>query len=709
MFSQDQEKNKNSDIYSRTYKRPPKVEVDFIHEMPIAPPSQEILNGYLLRSPKSLAELVGPKDLGIKKSASTQSIKSPVGSPSISRSNSFAIFPKDVEERLFIRTFPYENIDKEIALNEHDLQELDNLPNIIRIPKEFLYIMQLQWRRHSIFATWRLASYDPSMKSNRRISLVFDGERIYSPKETNTSTQTGSTYEVCGGHIARDARFRDKDYRIKDNNHSGSFHHSAKYQPGKKRLLTFLKTYDSANIIDVKFFADSLMTFSELVKIYDKNLNPVGESIKIYIQEPRTVFYVLDIIEQKKGIFVNATAEKISFKDSRDNLCFLDLTKTIPKLTSRLPKINTSSFIEFKNYIQKNELEDFHAPVFNSVIRNGKTLDLPIMVLAGKNGLPICGDIDPEHIAERRDAPEIIYKSFNGINDNPNKFLCGLEILYARLTCKNEILFKQYIKALGSRINSLKNGSDIIDSFKEYFTENNDLYDVHGLYKDEYNQYTDYTLINYYKDTYLPIVVKTWLLYQTKPELLKLVGESSIGCLVIQNDSDHEAFMHDADNLNPSTKLSEMGSTFFYYEHKKNHPNGKLCVTGNEESYVKFLLHDPEILKNNRISIHPYRIAYEGTRWHETWLDIIRIQALLELSSGVDKFTNYWRIVLEDYNKRDLSETKEIAIIKTNNIFKEFIHVFGNKSTIDNLIKNIYEKYKEDSDYICSKLRANRC
>lgn len=664
--------------------------------------TKEILTGFcLLKSPPSLSKMVHSNSGGIKRSPSLSSILS---SPSsVSRRSSLALFSKDDNDSgLLLRTFPYEQLDDGCVVNNFGynyLEKVDNLPEIIKIPTEFLKIMQLLWRRHKIFATWRLAA-DPFTRLSRRCSMIINGEIIYSPKETNTSTQTGSARTICGGHIARDERFRDKKYRLKDNNHPGAFHKSIAEQACNQRLLSEYQKNISTDIFDVRIFEDGLICFAEMVDNYDKGLNLIAKKPKHYIQEARTLFFVLDIIEKKLGAFISANSNEIVFKDSQDNICKLDLTKLIPKTIIQLPEISNMSFLEFKNYVQNNQLEDYHAPVFNILPNNGQDIIVPVMVLAGKNGLPIAGDVDPENIAERSDAPDIVYKSFNGANDDKQKFIIGLEILAARLQFDTMTKFNAYLSGLHARLQDLDNGQSIIDAYSDFFESDYSL------------EYTDYTNDEYYQSIYLPIVIRTLDLYFEHPELLNIVGESSIGGLVTQNDCDHELYMHDADNLNPTNELGPMGTTFFYYETAK-HPNGKLCVTGNEESYVKFLLHDPEILRNNRFAVHPCRLGNKtiiedkesGAIWCEEWLDIIKIQALHEASKGINKFNSYKNIVIADMKKRH-SPSEDIALAKLNVLFDSVYIYLSDTTTIQEAIDMLYHKYSANTPKIHDHLNG---
>lgn len=204
---------------------------------------------------------------------------SPNGSGNRSRRGSFAMFSRDSHEHLLLRIFPYEEIDPGIDGVEHNgdfefsyISEAgEQIVDLIKIPISFLRTMRPLWRRHNIFATWRLGS-DPFTKLNRRRSFSIDGEIIYDPKQTNTSTQTEGPYKACEGRIPESDKFRTKPYKLKDNNFAGSFHESIKDQPCDEELLAQFKNKVSEDIVEVKHF-HNMICYSKMVEVNPSEKN----------------------------------------------------------------------------------------------------------------------------------------------------------------------------------------------------------------------------------------------------------------------------------------------------------------------------------------------------------------------------------------------------------------------------------------------------
>lgn len=173
-----------------------------------------------LKRLESLGKIASPR-AGILKSpgsfsslGSFTSLSSLMTSPgSRSRSGSKSIFTREDDvEGLLLKFYSYDDlklIQKPLSFHTVNADAESSLPEIIKIPLPFLITMKLLWRRHKIFATWRLSA-DPYSVLNRRRSLIIDSEIFYSPKDTNTSTQTGSVYTITGGYIAREPELRDQ-------------------------------------------------------------------------------------------------------------------------------------------------------------------------------------------------------------------------------------------------------------------------------------------------------------------------------------------------------------------------------------------------------------------------------------------------------------------------------------------------------------------
>lgn len=486
-------------------------------------------------------------------------------------------------------------------------------------------------------------------------------------------------------------RDQAKPYRMTDNNFSGAFHHTLALVPNDLTLLQFLKDNLSQNIHEAKYI-HNMITFSEYVESVDKQLQTQGLKLKHYIQATRTIFFVTELIEKAMGIFISASTSEIIFQDSQMNICKLELSNLLPPRQAHIEFKQFKNFVDFCIYISEHELEDSHGAMFRRIEKNGGSVWVPINVATGKNGCPIAGDVDPEAIAERHDIPSVVYKSFYGATADPNLFLIGLEILAARLKYTTAATYNSFIERLGIRISLLDNSEIIGEAYSKH------------LRPASLERYKDYTKDSYYAETYLPIVEATLALYTLHPELLLTVGRSSIGGLVVHHDFDNEQYIHDADNLNQQANLGPMGVSFFYYE-TISHPDGILCITGNEESYVKFLLHDPEILKHNRVCVHPCRLGNEasGAYCSEFWLDIIRIQALFELAKGTEEFIEYQHIVLEDMHLRH-STSEEIAVAKLKLMFDNLYIYIGSSHAISEKINRIYSKYADESKHIHSRL-----
>jgi len=147
------------------------------------------------RKLETLGKIASPKASPLTTTGSSTSLSSFLSSPGgRSRTGSKSLFSKDDNaEGLLLKFYSYDDLQllPKTPFTDSQLDIESDLPEIIKIPIPFLRTMKLLWRRHKIFTTWRLSS-NPYTVLNRRRSLVIDGKIFYSPKDTNSSTQTGN-------------------------------------------------------------------------------------------------------------------------------------------------------------------------------------------------------------------------------------------------------------------------------------------------------------------------------------------------------------------------------------------------------------------------------------------------------------------------------------------------------------------------------------
>lgn len=660
-----------------------------------------------------ISPMSGARSSPLRKSSGSFTSLSPLSSPSAKRA---APFPLDQNEQIQILRVdykpydPYDSEDDEassfvslhlenLISTGHTKQQDANADLIAKLQDDFLDRMYVGSKESNTLISFRLQS--GRNKPSRRTSYCIDGKVIACPKKPPISTKTNNYYSIAAGHIPRELEFLNAAYNFLDNKIPGDFCQEIKNIPCDFVLLDKYRKTISADIQEVKMFSN-LVCFSERVPVYNKSgsadpelqyTRSEGQTVlKHFIQETRSLSAILELIEMEICEFMESVDGKIYFRErsnERNNAtCLIDLKMISTKFEYLFDPISIKSFADFKKYIESISSSDpdaeqnslFHTPIF--YIKNNNIL--PLMVHAGDNGYHVTGDADPQHIGVRADMPRIVFKTFNGAKDNPNNFVIGLEILIARLECSTKKEFHDYLKSLKESTLILKNLT-ILDNFADEFDHTTSLY------------YDDYTNIDYYNNYFITQAKNTLKYYRRNPKLISTVGESSLNDLIRHVAFDHPLYVHGTESSHPKSQPEPFSAIISCND-------GKFAITGNEKSYIAYLLHEHKILHDQRIGVHPYWLGdtTSGALYAESWLDILSIQALHEASKGNNdpkrsayEFSMYQCTLISSMTKG--RNTEKLAFDKINVRFKhlEVLLHKTNYSTeeINKHINDYYAKY----------------
>jgi hypothetical protein len=564
---------------------------------------------------------------------------------------------------------------------------------ITRLTKDFFDRMLCLYAEHGLLSSFRLQS-NPFQGSNRRSSFAdLDGFVLSSPKDPRTQT-TGNPFDtLCYGHIPKQIIFQACSYSLKDNYFSGAFVEGATHVAPE--LHSKIRIYeDTGAYIDEVKVINNLITYSEYVELPPVDGQENTRNIKHFIQEQEKLASICDRMERGIYEFISGNTDAVLFYDQNNNLCKLDLKNVKPDDYTDYGNRKAKDFVnldDFINYLELHEeLGNRHAPIWYHKKDN---VFLPVMVQAGENGWHIAGDADPEHIGVRSDMPSIAQKTFDCKKDKLNNFILGLQLLILRLKCSSKPDFDHEIEVFKHAIQS---SGQSLDDFATVFMATDS------------KHYKDYTIDDYYSQQFLPAAEATLRMYQAKPALLNIVGVSSSYNLVMHKVFDHPLFIHGPEDSHPGSKPSIFGAILICYK-------DRFVITSNEQSYFAFLMHDHDILKSQRIGVHPYWLGEKetGADFAEQWLDLLAIQALHEGAKDLHDFETYWQLLIESMGKK--RESAKLAIDKINQKFEKiqsFLQQcspdsYFRSAQIENRIESLYDRYKVDTNEIARQICSN--
>lgn len=717
-----------------------------------------------------------------KSSFLVQRNQSPGNSAPNSKASSLASSPVILEPMEFDNSIDDAVVVEFFKLGKNSFFNEDDISFAARLPKDFCTIQTMVHRKYGTFLSFRLGGDGPT---TRRYTLTLEyeegiAEPCYYPKPTRISTKTEPP-SVCKGHIPKNRELSSRVYKRKDNNFAGAYpaklldklkmgvesFTATELQPYRTYLgcsedLTNKEILDKfiVQIRDVckeqdivsAYLFYNMVCYGEIVPTYDKDDVTNGAHVKHYIQESRTVGFIISRIMDRKYNLIEYNEKHLVFSFEKNGLYIVaKLDFTLGIVENGRPVILDAPVLDMENNqeVSKN-LEEYyqdylacHFPVWYKTSEQQSFA--PVMVLAGDNGFAISGNMDAEHIAIRYDLPWEARISFNGGNgNNPNsvsKFMLGMLILDQRLRAENLHEYVYFIDNLLSTMQSPsrrvnRSPSVNLDHFSEeesideklelacYYinliddNERGYILEILRQIKEQlttielsHKKFYSYANDEYYKDRYLPTLGAAFQEYQLDPNRLLTVGQSCINDLVLGFDFDHELLIHGADDLNPGMDMPPIGKTLIYYESDdpETYDERNFACTRDERSYIAFILHDLKILEKNTIDVHPARLL-DTNNYHLLWRLIIKIQSLFRIMHDIDNetcfFDNYKRALLENYRFRNSADPKVVSARKAlNDIFSEiesialedihkYLHGYYQREDVEKLTRQVNKKPK---------------
>jgi len=481
-------------------------------------------------------------------------------------------------------------------------------------------------------------------------------------KTTGTGSKSNPRYGSCEGKLPREPEFRDcydpnkpiesLGYDLKDNNYRGIF------KPGSEIGISadLLQEYNSTispNIVEVRKYK-GLIYFAENVPQTENGRSNFDKmKPKHYAQEAERIGSILNHLQQGLYTEPQIISENgqvyFQFIDDKatNNLCRANLSELIlPPYVEADPVLKQAALEFIKEINEKRintvdgltryiadhhdvstALQACHAPLFAVNINNGAVV--PVMLQAGKSGEAIIRDADFAHFHKHPLTPILANKTFNGSStDSIENFTLALKLLQIRLQSSSRESFarnlNEYVSQLTTDFTVFKiEYAALVELGMQGLAEalpENDLkgivsIDISELTPEQksaiilakYNDfsslsnvdpYLNYNKIDYFKK-YAEDLEKTIKYHDENSDDLKMAGESSAHSLVMLQTLDNPMVVHGDESDHPRVKPEKFARI-------TTHCNGKFIVTKNEEQYLKLLFSNPEIIKGQRIGVHPY-------------------------------------------------------------------------------------------------------
>ncbi len=516
---------------------------------------------------------------------------------------------------------------------------------------------------------------DPEIPSNRRYSLTDEetGDIIATPKTPPIASKTNIYGSMCYGHITRDPEIQDSSSCLSDNKIPGELPLAISSQQSKKELLIFLQHTISEKIREAYIYQNLIVWREEITT--DQSI-----VLRTFIQEAERLCYLLQKMlgTSPTYAFCQASNKALFFIGPKQRKYKADLTKLIPNHIISKKTIKFAGLKEFETFIKHEDLYLSHAPLstLGSASHPFDTY-VPEMVVCDKDGHVTC-DADPMHFGVINDVPWIAHAIFNGAKNDQSKFINGLMLLIARLEAPHKNEFLQYIKECG--------------------------FDVHDylLTKElDGDEFKNYTQMPFFQDTFLPLVKQTLDKYLRHPELLKIVGESSIYSIIVQVAFNHKLSIHADEDKNP--KPGEFGANLLCYR-------GKFMVSRNQASYLAVIFLYPEILRDQSIGVNPAWLCehYNTLDLANQWLDVIEIKALYIAEKSVFDMHMYLQNIQRTFAR--FPAYADITCAKVEKLTLKFFHILQTSDTTQIAVHRqaIYEKYKKVTNHVKAQIEPDQ-
>jgi len=526
-------------------------------------------------------------------------------------------------------------------------------------------------------------------RSQRRYSLLkSDNTPFATGKWPPIKSKTNPIDTMCTGHIPFDAFLQANISNPLDNNIPGSLPLEIKDYPPDLELTGFYQKNMSADIEGVWQLTDAHLLcvakkLPEFREIGDKIYEPTGKmcpSPKIGIQEAERLYSILDKMKAPHKIydFIYATDDELFFIGPGDHVYRVDLTKLIfdaEELVTHQKKF--TELDDFEKYIRAASLEKLHAPIFRY---NEAGEYEPVLVWCGTNG-PVTGDADPNQIPIPFNMTRIAsWGIFNGIESQPSKFINGLKLLLARFQCETREQFVEHLDTCDFNLEDYLPKEEL-----EYIRTPDSNY---LNYIDP--KFSDYAIYQEYIEATKSALVK----FEKDPNLLRLVCETDLHSIVIQEAMQDELSYHAGEDLNPYA--GDMGVVLIADETEDH----SFIITENPSSYLAYLFSDPKILATWKFAVNSFWLSNHESNvaLSSQWLDVIEIQALNHAKISEFEFKMYWKNIIKILDRRRPGTTTirpadQIAIDKVNDTLNRIVELISNQNVISDRLTQIYCQY----------------
>jgi hypothetical protein len=558
------------------------------------------------------------------------------------------------------------------------IYECDIAEVIARTKFPYNFLMHIQYFSEYYRIMVSIRMQHPDEPSNRRTSE--DGE---STKPSAASAKTALYEYIAHGKVPRETGIMRWPFNPEDNKLPGTFPPGAQDVDANSPIAKALAKYEQ-DVIEIKKYGKRIC-YSAIANVIDNNGNLIKQTTKHYIQEAETLAAILYKIDVAKTYtFKKIEHGKIYIEyeggNNKNYNIIINLNDIYPPQNAEAlasnPFKNINKLEDFRNLVfpskdnQTNNLQDFHAPLFFQKEHDDDKSYVPLMVSTGDNGHHMTSDADFCHLGMPCNLPQSADFCFQSKTMSIDEYLGKIK------------QFIQELKAMQYN-NSTEEKSS---STEEY---------AHVLNEDFFINAGEEAL-DYFKN-------------HTQDLELYTVGASSVYSLIMQYK-----FNYDKNNPNPMLRRGDKESIWWWHGAEEIHPGaqpelfkgtlvcwkGKFFLTSDEKSYLDFLFSDPDILRIQKIGVHPYWLRDRseeekvyGIDLSEYWLDFIKIQALnrklVDGTQGCNHFFN--NLIYQITTLKRKNNANEIAVAKICEIQKQVNNIWS----IQNAINETYEKYKD--------------
>jgi hypothetical protein len=468
-------------------------------------------------------------------------------------------------------------------------------------------------------------------------------KRRYSPFEPDTlevlatakgpdlKGKTNPESALLFGRLAEDPRLQTNPTPPEDYNFPGELPAAVQKLAPDLQLTKYLQEQSNPDII-AAYRYHNLICYTKLEPVYD-TVNACFTDTKVprhYLQDQLKIYRIINKIKEPNSSYKFVSFYNLRLTFTYKNIeCMLDLSKLMPPIPadSKILQDRSAAFFtleDFENYIQPFNIRGLHAAVF---CRGPKGHFVPATMLTGYYG-GYTSDADAHVFGKRFDMPREAYAIFSGFKrqDYP-KFLQGLKLLHARITCASKAEYKRYIDNCAFDVTEYISQQEIDAGEDEYLN-----------YQDPNN----FECFSYYKDRFLPALEKAIEMYQVNLNAFSQVCTSDLHNIVTQVKFAHRLSIHAAEdtNLKPGT----IGVNTRQYK-------GTFLITANEESHLADLFSDRSLLSEQIIGVNPYylREREPGNPLSDYWLDVIYINCLNKAKVSMFEFEMHWLTIIRRF------------------------------------------------------------